>query len=64
LLDILDGMHLTANVGSFFYWNGSRADVDAHLSNIVGGDGRGMTDDLGLSAHELEEQIVAAKNAR
>ena len=63
LLDIVDSMHLTANDGSPFYWNGSRVDVDAHLSNVVGGDGHDTTDDWGLSAHELEEQVVAA-NAR
>ena len=59
LLEIVNNMHMTAADGSPFFWNGSLVDVDGHLD----GAGIDATDDWGLSAHELEEQVVAA-NAR
>ncbi len=56
-------MHMTASDGSPFFWNGSLVDVDGHLRGAGAGAGIDATDDWGLSAHDLEEQVVAA-NAR
>jgi hypothetical protein len=63
LLEIVSNMHMTASDGSPFFWNGSLVDVDGHLRGAGAGAGIDATDDWGLSAHDLEEQVVAA-NAR